>query len=157
MSRLQALALIGTILLTGGCTRATFGYRPSLTSQVPDSTAVRVRPHGGVPPITGRAVGWQTGQPRVLTATGDTVQVPPTATMEVRLENKKTHAVLGGVIGVSVGLSVKLVRCPPPNRCGPDVTPALTAGIGALIGSRFTAVDWVRVRRPPPERPARSD
>ncbi len=149
MFRRLPVALSGVVIFVGGCTSATFGYRPSLTSQVPDTTVVRARAQNGQPAIMGRALDWQAGRPRIVTSAGDTVVVPPAATLEVRLKEKKTHAVLGGVVGLAVGLGVKLVQCPPTNYCPPDLTPALTAGVGALIGSRFSAVQWVRVRRAP--------
>ena len=151
MFRLRGFVLAGAVMFLGGCTRATFGFRPSLTSHVPDSTVVRVRGQGGQPSTTGRALGWQVGEPRIVTSAGDTVVVPPAAALEVRLKEKKTHATLGAVVGLSVGLGIKLTQCPPPGPCGPDLTPALTAGVGALIGSRFSAVQWVRVRRAPSE------
>ena len=151
MFRLHSFVVAGVVTLVGGCTRATFGYRPSLTSQVPDSTIVRVRggAGGGQPSITGRALDWRVGRPRVITSAGDTVVVPESATLEVRLKEKKTHATLGGVLGLSVGLGIQLARCPPSNVCGPDLVPMLAGGIGVLVGSRFSAVDWVRVRRAP--------
>jgi hypothetical protein len=149
MFRLHSFVLAGAVVLAGGCTRATFGFRPSLTSQVPDSTVVRIRAQNGQPSVTGRALDWQVGRPRVITLAGDTVVVPEAARLEVRLKEKKTHAVLGGVVGLGVGLGVALVRCGPTNRCAPDLTPVLTAGVGALIGSRFAAAEWVRVQQTP--------
>ena len=149
MFRLQSLVLAGAVVLVGGCTRATFGFRPSLTSQVPDSSVVRVRLQNGQPSVTGRALDWQAGRPLVVTPAGDTMVVPQGAMLEVRLQEKKTHATLGGVIGVSVGLGIKFSQCSAPRRCPPDLTPFLTGGVGALIGSRFTAAEWVRVRRTP--------
>jgi hypothetical protein len=146
--RLHAFVVAGVVVLGGGCTRATFGFRPSLTSQVPDGAAVRVRSQNGQPSITGQALDWQVGRLRVITSAGDTVVVPQAATLEVRLKEKKTHATLGAVVGLGVALSIKLVQCPPTNYCAPDLTPLLTAGVGALVGSRFTAVEWARVRRP---------
>jgi len=150
MFRLHPILLAGVIVLVPGCTRAAFGFRPSLTSQVPDSSVVRVRAQNGQPSVTGRALDWQLGRPRIVTATGDTVVVPQAATLEVRLKEKKTHATLGAVVGLGVGLSIKLAQCPPTNRCEPDLTPVLTAGLGAFIGSRFSAVEWVRVQRASP-------
>ncbi|HEX6049569.1 MAG TPA: hypothetical protein VFZ21_09875 [Gemmatimonadaceae bacterium] len=138
--------MAAAVVLVAGCTRATFGFRPSLVSQVPDSTVVRAREQNGQPPITGRALDWQVGRPRIITAAGDTVAVPEAASLEVRLKEKKSHATLGGVLGLTVGFGIALANCPSTNRCGPDLTPALTAGIGAFIGSRFTAAEWVRVR-----------
>jgi hypothetical protein len=115
---------------------------------------VRVRAQNGQPSVTGRALDWQVGRPRIVTSSGDTVLVPPAATLEVRLKEKKTHAILGGVVGLGAGLSIAIANCPPTNYCPPDVTPALTAGVGALIGSRFTAAEWVRVRRASADVPA---
>jgi hypothetical protein len=148
MFRLRLLALASAAAILAGCTRATFGFRPSLTSQVPDSTVVRIRAQNGQPSVAGRALGWQAAQPRIVTSAGDTVVVPQNAMLEVRLKQKATHATLGGILGLTVGLSVKLVKCPPSNVCPPDLTPALTAGVGALIGSRFSADEWAPVRQP---------
>jgi hypothetical protein len=161
MSRLRAFVLAGAVVLSGGCTRAAFGFRPSLTSQVPDSAVVRVRAQNGQPSVTGRALDWQDGQPRVITAAGDTLVVPQAATLEVRLKEKKTHTILGGVVGLGMGMGIALARCPSTNRCSPDLMPMLAAGVGALIGSRFSTAEWVRVRRAsadvpvPPARGAR--
>lgn len=146
MFRLHPFVLAAVVALVGGCTRATFGFRPSLTSQVPDSAVVRVRAQNGQPSVTGRALDWQGGRPRIITSAGDTVAVPLGATLEVRLKEKKTHATLGGVLGLGVGMGIALTRCPATNRCAPDLTPVLAAGVGALIGSRFSAAEWVRVR-----------
>ena len=151
MFRLHTLVLAGAVFISAGCTRATFGFRPSLMSQVPDSSVVRIRAQNGQPPVTGRALGWQAGRPRVVTTAGDTVAVPQGAVLQVRLKQKKTHATLGGVLGVGVGMGIKIAQCPPTRRCGPDLTPVLTGAAGALIGSRFSAAEWVRVQRAPGE------
>ena len=66
MLRLRPFVLAGLIVLVTGCTRATFGFRPSLTSQVPDSTVVRFRVQSGEPLVTGRSLDWQTGTLRVV-------------------------------------------------------------------------------------------
>ena len=146
MARLPSFASIAMIVLTASCTRASFGFRPSLISQVPDSTVVRARNQSGLPPTLGRALGWTVGEPRIVTPAGDTVGVAPSSTLEVRVRDKKSQTTLGGVLGLAVGFSIKLANCPPTNRCPPDVTPAITAGLGALIGSRFKAAEWVRVK-----------
>ena len=146
MFRLKVTMLFGMTFLAGGCTHATFGFRPSLMSQVPDSTVVRARAQNGQPAIVGRAFGWQSGNPRIVTATGDTVDAPRTATLEVRLNEKKSHATLGGVVGLSIGFGIKLAKCAPMSDCPSDLTPALTAAAGALIGSRWRSFEWVRVR-----------
>ena len=139
MRRLRAFMLAGMIVRGGGCTRATFGFRPPLISQVPDSTIVPVRYPERPTPTTGRAFGWQTREPRVVTSVPDTIDVSQAAILEVRLRAKTTHATLGAIVGLLVGLSIKLVQCPPTDYCAPDATPAVTAGVGALIGSRFTS------------------
>ena len=149
MFRLRAFVLAGLVVLVTGCTRATFGFRPSLTSQVPDSTVVRFRVQSGEPLVTGRSLDWQTGTQRVVTAAGDTIVVPEAAKLDVRLKQKKTHASLGGVLGLAVGWGIGLAKCPPPQECSPSLLPALTGGAGAFIGSRFSAAEWVRVRRSP--------
>ena len=149
MLRLRPLSLVAVVILGAGCTRATFGFRPALTSQVPDSTVVRVRAINGQPSITGRSFGWQSGRPRIVTAAKDTVAVPEAGTLEVRLVSKKSYAVVGGVVGLAVGMGVAVAKCPPGRVCGPDARPAVAGGIGALIGSRFSREEWVVVKRDP--------
>ena len=149
MIRLRPLAVLATALLLEGCTRATFGFRPSLTSQVPDSTIVRLRAGNGQPSVTGRSLGWQVGRLTIVTASHDTVVVPETGTLEVRLASKRTFATVGGAIGVAVGFGIAYAKCPAGYECGPTVTPAITGGLGALIGWRFSRADWVVVRRTP--------
>jgi hypothetical protein len=133
------------------CGGARMQWRPSLVSHVPDSTPVRFTRRAGEPRVQGRALDWQRAVPRVVTATGDTIVVPDSARLEVRLREKKSRATFGGVIGWAVGVGVMYANCPSPKRtCGEqDPTPVLVAGLGALIGSRFKADDWVRVRWPP--------
>lgn len=91
-------------------------------------------------------MGWNLGKPRIVTPAGDTVDVATATTLEVQVRAAKAQTTLGGVVGLAVGLSIKLAQYPPPTRRSPDVTPAVAAGVGALIGSRFNAAEWVRVR-----------
>ena len=136
------------ILLATGCAKATFRWQPSLTSQVPDGTPVRFKVARGEPRASGQALDWQRGAPRVITPRGDTVSVPDTAFIQVRLKNKTNHAVAGAIAGFVVGVGVSWATCAPPKtHCGEqDPTPMLAAGLGALIGSLFKADHWVRVR-----------
>jgi len=134
------------ILLASGCTRATFRWRPSVTSQVPDSTPVRFYVARGQPRVSGRAFDWQRGSPRVITPRGDTVTVPDTALIQVRLKDKGNHAVLGAIVGIVAGVGLSYAACGDIS-CGPgDRRPVFIGGLGALVGSRFKADSWVRVR-----------
>ena len=145
-----ASAAFHLVFLAGiaGCGGATFRWHPSLVSQVPDSTPVRFGVQRNTRRVLGRALDWQHGRPRVITARGDTVVVPDTATLEVRLKNKANRAVAGAVVGYIVGVGVSYGLCPPPKTtCGEqDPTPVWSAGLGALIGSAFKKDHWVRVR-----------
>ena len=146
MLRLSPLALAVAIAI-GGCTRATFGFRPTLTSQVPDSTVVRLRAIKGQPSITGRSLGWQMGRLTIVTMTGDTVAVLETGTLEVRLKTKKSYAAIGGVVGLGIGMGLAQARCPYPRRCAPDLRAPLGGAVGMLVGSRFRTAEWLVVRR----------
>ena len=147
MFRLYPLMLAAAPVLLGGCTRATFGFRPTTTSQVPDSTVVRVRGHDGQPVIEGRSLDWQAGQLKIVRAAGDTVAVPSAGTLEVRLAKKRSLATIGGLIGVGVGFGIVYGKCRPGFQCRPEWTPAIAGGVGALIGSRFSMANWVAVKR----------
>ena len=149
MNRIAPLALASTLLLVTACGGATFRWRPSLVSHVPDSTPVRVNPQTGEPRIRGRSLGWQQGAPRLITATGDTIVLSRGAgRVEVRLKEKKGQGVLGAVIGWAVGVGVTYATCDPPRtHCGEqNPVPIWGAGLGAVIGSMFKTDDWARVR-----------
>lgn len=149
MVRRYPLALLAAVVVAEGCTRATFGFRPTLTSQVPDSTVVRLRAANGQPAVEGRALDWQAGRPKIVRAAGDTVAVPETGTLEVRLKTKKSYAAIGGVAGAVVGTGLAIAHCSDRVECGPDIRPLIGGGIGMLIGSRIHTADWVVVKRPP--------
>ena len=149
MLRLCVVAFAFASTLVAGCTQATFGFRPTLTSQVPDSTVVRVRAINGQPGITGRSLDWQIGRLRIITTTGDTVAVPEAGTLEVRLKTKKTYMAVGGLVGVAIGTGIAVSKCPYRRECPPDFRPAVGGAIGMFIGSRFSTADWAVVKRPP--------
>ena len=146
MPRVRWLLAPILMLLATGCSRATFRWKPSLTSQVPDSTPVRFHVARGVPRVSGRALDWQRGGPRVITPRGDTVTVPDTALIQVRLKDKSNHALAGAIVGIVAGAGVSLAKC-WNTHCPPgDRRPVYIAGLGAVVGSRFKADSWVRVR-----------
>jgi hypothetical protein len=101
--------------------------------------------------VTGRSLDWERGTPQLITRRGDTLTIPPIATLEVRLRERTNRAIAGGVIGFLAGVVTSYVSCPPPKRyCGEqDPTPLLGATLGALIGSRIKSDWWVRVKRVP--------
>ena len=117
-------------------------------SQVPDSTPVRFEVERSDPWVSGQALGWQRGSPRIITPRGDTVVVPGAALVQVRLREKTNRAVVGAVVGFVVGMGVSYARCPSPRTScaeGDPMTPLLVSSLGALVGSRFKADEWVRV------------
>jgi hypothetical protein len=119
---------------------------------VPDSTWVRFVRGVGEPSISGLALEWQNGHPRVITERGDTVIVPEGSTLAVRLKEKQTHANAGAVIGWALGVALAYAACPPPRSfCGEeDPTPLVAAGLGAFVGSKVRTDWWVDVRWDPP-------
>jgi hypothetical protein len=143
-----AVILVATLALAA-CSNGTTRWHPSLASQVPDSTPVRFVPGENERQITGLALDWEPGRPRVITREGHTVVVPKGSVLEVRLTEKASHPVFGAVIGWAVGVGVSYATCPSPKRyCGEeDPRPLLGAGLGALIGSRVKTDWWVGVRR----------
>lgn len=147
MKPLGSLILIGSILLEG-CAGGAIRWQPSLASQVPDSTSVRFVSRDGQSPVSGVALDWERGWPRVITARGDTIMVPDGSALEVRLREKANHTTAGTVIGWAIGVGISYAACPPPRRyCGEeDPTPLLAGGLGALIGSRVKTDWWVSVR-----------
>jgi hypothetical protein len=144
----SAATSVAMLLLVSSCASGGVKWRPSLASHVPDSTWVRFAGHSGDSAIMGRAIDWQRGRLRVITAGGDTVAVPHGSTLEVRLNEKAGHTTAGIIAGWALGVTVSYATCPPPKKyCGEqDPTPALAAGLGALIGSRVKTDQWVRVR-----------
>jgi hypothetical protein len=115
---------------------------------VPDSTTVRFAVSRSEPRIVGRSVDWQRGTPRLVTPRGDTVLVPDSGRVEVRLKNETNQAVAGGVLGLVVGFVFVYVECPPPKTyCGEqNPGPYFFGGLGALIGAAIRTDHWVRVR-----------
>ena len=144
----SAATSVAMLLLASSCASGGVKWRPSLVSHVPDSTWVRFARQNGDSSIMGRAMDWQRGRPRVITAVGDTVAVPNGSALEVRLNEKAGHTTAGIIAGWAVGVTISYATCPPPKKyCGEqDPTPALAAGLGALIGSRVKSDQWVRVR-----------
>src|SRR5690242_6168319 len=125
------------LVLVAACNRATFRWQPSVVSQVPDSTPVRFWREPSDRPTQGRSVDWQRGAPKLVTARGDTVTVPPGASLGVRLDRRAGHPVAGAIIGGIIGVAVQYAACPEPKTyCGEeDPTPIFVGGLGALIGN----------------------
>ena len=133
-------------LVATACGGSTFRWQPSLTSHVPDSTTVRFNLARNEPHVVGRSIDWQRGKPRLVTSRGDTVVVPDSARLEVRLKNKTNHAVAGGMLGLAVGFGVAFAACSSESCSEQALTPYLVGALGALLGSAFKTDQWVRVR-----------
>jgi hypothetical protein len=134
------------ILAATGCTRVLF--RPTIVTQVPDGMEVRYR----VTPsrseaVVGRALGWMSGTPRLVTSRGDTIVIPNGARLEFKVDHPSNHAKAGAVLGYLISLIVMQINC---NRqhiqyCGEqDPTPLLGILVGGIIGS-FITKDWVPI------------
>ena len=98
--------------------------------------------------MSGRAVDWQRGTPKVITTRGDTMIVPLGARLQARLTGRTNTAVIGGAVGYFVGLLITYDHCGGIDaECTEkDPTSILTFGVGALIGSLFKSTAWVKVR-----------
>jgi hypothetical protein len=129
-----------------GCVGSSIRWRPSLVSQVPDSTAVRLE-RVNARDVSGRSFGWDRGRPRVVTSLGDTILVERGMTLRVLVPDRATHTTAGIVIGWVLGVGISYATCGAPKRyCGEqDPTPLIGIGLGALIGSRVKTERWVRV------------
>jgi hypothetical protein len=140
--------LFAAVLVLSGCaSRQVVYWRPHVVPQVPDSTPVRYRVDSNTPFVRGVAVDWTRNTPRIVTARGDTVVVPPGVRLDVRLREKSGKATMGAVIGFVAGVIASYAACPEPRtHCGEeDPTPLLGAGVGALVGSLYKSYPWVRV------------
>ena len=133
------------LLHLAACSRATVGWQPSLVSQVPDSMPVRFAATSDTPIVSGRALDWQRGSPRVITARGDTVTVPHGAVASVRLPGSVRHAGAGAIIGAVIGIGASLPACSDKVCEGGSPYQLLGAVGGALIGYAIKTDNWVRV------------
>jgi hypothetical protein len=139
--------VIAVAVLLTACHGATYRWQPTLVSQVPDSMTVRFRAPNESKSVTGRSLGWQTTEPRVITPRGDTLVVPDASRMSVKAKGKTGHPLAGAVVGWAIGVGISLATCDEPRtHCGEqDPTPLLSAGLGALIGATIRTDRWVRV------------
>lgn len=155
MNRLVSAIAPAALFALSACAGGAMRWQPSLVSQVPDSTPVRFAPSRNEPRVAGLALDWQRGRPKLVTERGDTVVIPDTSVLEVRLREKASHPTAGAIIGWAVGVGVSYITCPAPKRyCGEeDPTPLLAAGLGALIGSKVKTDWWVGVRWDAPTPP----
>ena len=145
MARIVVLALLVACI---GCTgRTTFRWQPTLVSQVPDSMTVRFVPASGEKPVTGRSLGWQSGQPRVINTRGDTLTVSTGSRVSVKAKGKVGHPLAGAVIGWGIGIGISRATCDGLRmHCGEqDPTPLISASLGALIGAVIKTDRWVRL------------
>jgi hypothetical protein len=140
--------LCAVALVLAACSNGTTRWHPSFVSQVQDSTRVRFVPAENERRISGLALDWDRGRPRVITGGGDTVVVPLGSTVEVRLREKAGHPVFGAAVGWALGVAVSYATCPAPKRyCGEeDPSPLLGVGLGALVGNKIKTDWWVGVR-----------
>ena len=143
----------GVFFLVAACGGTTRGWRPSISfSHVPDSTPVRIAVQETGLRMSGRAIDWQRGMPRVVTTRGDTMVVPDGARLEARIRGRTNGAAFGAAVGYLVGVVVTFNRCGGIDaECSEkDPTSLLTLGAGALIGSLFKTTAWFTVRRDTP-------
>jgi hypothetical protein len=135
-------------LAATGCTRIEF--RPRLVTQIPDGREVRYRiqPNGSTA-VVGRALGWASGTPRIVTSRGDTVIVPAGARIEFKVDHPDSHAKAGGVVGWLLAIAAMQANCIKQDikYCGEqDPTPVLGAFIGGVIGSLmrepWISIEW---------------
>ena len=141
-SRYVLVAAFLSVAACGGSVK----WRPWMVTQVPDGTEVRYRERSNASTARiGRALGWSSETPRMVTARGDTVVIPTGAQLEVRVNNPDRHTNFGAVVGYVAGIFAALSTCGPESYCGEDnPAPLLGAIVGALVG-HFITDDWVSV------------
>ena len=137
--------LPAALLFLGAC-GVSVKWRPWLVTQVPDGTEVRYRERSNASTARlGRALGWSSGTPRLVTSRGDTIAIPPGAVLEVHVDNPDRHTNFVAVVGYVAGILATFSLCGTESYCGEESpAPLLGAIVGAFVG-HFMTEDWVSV------------
>lgn len=144
---MRHIVVISTLLALTACSGTTYRWQPSLVSQVPDSMVVRFVPPNASHLVSGRSLGWQSADPRVITPRGDTLIVPRGTQLSVKAKGKTGHPLAGALVGWAVGIGIMLANCGEVTYCGEqDPTPLLSASAGALIGATIRTDRWVKLK-----------
>lgn len=149
MSTLRVVRVIALlIVVTAGCAGRARAPEIRVLAELPDSTIVRFSTALSRPAAVGRALGWSQGKRLLVTAVGDTLQVPAEAELERLIDPDVGHAGIGAAVGFAVAVSIVYARCPPPRRlCGEqNPIPLIGAALGALIGLGVRTERWERFR-----------
>lgn len=143
----RTVIILLTTCIFGPRVEAQLRWTPQLLSQVPDTTRVRFSVNGVRWSAAGRALGWQSSDPRIVGAAGDTVRLPADAEIWVFTDRRNNFGVFGGISGLLAGVSFSLANCAPNFRyCGEqDPSPAIGALVGYFIGRAIKRDRWVRV------------
>jgi hypothetical protein len=145
MRHLARYALLVALLSAVGCSPTRILWRPTQVSEVPDGTPVRFLARPAIDPTFGRAVGWASSSPRLVTFRGDTIAIPVGARVDVKVANPDRHTNAGAILGYIAGTLSIAANCRGRKYCGEqDPSAMLGAIVGGIMG-HFIADDWVRV------------
>jgi hypothetical protein len=145
MKTLARYALLTTLVCVGACSTTRVLWRPTQANDVPDGTQVRFLARSANEPTFGRAVGWASSTPRLISARGDTIVIPYGARIDVRVQHPDRHTNAGAIIGYVFGTLTILADCGGEKYCGEQDPRALLGSIAGAIIGHFIADDWIRV------------
>ena len=144
--RRAMLAMVPTLIACGG---SRIKWVPSMVTHVPDSTSVRYARTAKDAFIAGTSVGWDRGTPRIVTANGDTLDIPVGSRVEVYLKEPTRHPGIGAAIGWAIAGVAMLADCGGERTCGEqDPRPLIGILAGALAGEILLVENWRPVAWP---------
>ncbi len=112
---------------------------------VRDGVRVRAYDDGDRRWQVGRALGWATPAPRLVTTRGDTVDVTGRRLVAVSEGRTARRTLQGAVVGWLAGVVTVVADCGLAATCGEqNPVPLLGVAIGAVVGSRLRQERWVR-------------
>lgn len=120
---------------------------PPCASAIEDGSRVRAESLGTAGRVTGRALGWGTATPRIVTRRNDTVLVDLARRRELSAGRVARSRKRGALAGFGAGsLTVGLSCAGRSNWCGEqNPIPLLGLLAGAAVGHFVKHEQWVRI------------
>lgn len=141
-----ALLLVVTIPATSRAQLVNPG-RPPCPSAIPDGSRVRADRPDTRDRVTGRALGWGTTTPRIITRGNDTIVIDATRRRDASAGRVARSRKRGAIAGLLAGALVISIDCiGESSSCGEqNPIPLLGALIGTGIGHFVKHEQWVRL------------